>query len=512
MDTRLSNTAQKPLRIMKFGGTSVGDATRIRKVIEIIREAARASELVVVVSAMCGVTNRLIEAARLAEAGNGDAVAAIFDELRDRHSAVVSSLIDSIPVRCRVHRELRQIFEQGERLSQGATLLRELTVRAQDSISSLGERLSAHLVAAALAECGVRSAAIEATELVVTDSCHGAADPLMDLTRQRCEAHLRPLLQQDVIPVVTGFIGATVDGKLTTLGRGGSDYSATIVGAALNADEVIIWTDVDGLMTADPRLVPGAAMIPEISYREAAELAHFGAKVLHPKTISAVTPCGIPLWIRNTFSPELPGTRVTPTGPAMNGSTINRGVKGLTALSDVALITVSGPGIVGLPDVLDRMFATTESVQAKVLLLSQSSSQNDIRLVVSSSVAERTVEALRREFAQDLAHEKVEHITLDQSIAIVTLVGKNMRGSEIVDRTFIALGRENVHVVAIAQDSSEYSISFVVSKPDVKPALEITHREFQLGTPKSLAMPVRSVSVAPAAWQYESEQRTASAD
>jgi len=265
-------------------------------------------------------------------------------------------------------------------------------------------------------------------------------------------------------------------------------------------------------MTADPRLVPGAAMIPEISYREAAELAHFGAKVLHPKTISAVTPCGIPLWIRNTFSPELPGTRVTPTGPAMNGSTINRGVKGLTALSDVALITVSGPGIVGLPDVLDRMFATTESVQAKVLLLSQSSSQNDIRLVVSSSVAERTVEALRREFAQDLAHEKVEHITLDQSIAIVTLVGKNMRGSEIVDRTFIALGRENVHVVAIAQDSSEYSISFVVSKPDVKPALEITHREFQLGTPKSLAMPVRSVSVAPAAWQYESEQRTASAD
>jgi len=149
MDTRLSNTAQKPLRIMKFGGTSVGDATRIRKVIEIIREAARASELVVVVSAMCGVTNRLIEAARLAEAGNGDAVAAIFDELRDRHSAVVSSLIDSIPVRCRVHRELRQIFEQGERLSQGATLLRELTVRAQDSISSLGERLSAHLVAAA---------------------------------------------------------------------------------------------------------------------------------------------------------------------------------------------------------------------------------------------------------------------------------------------------------------------------------------------------------------------------
>src|SRR5580658_1115158 len=502
----------RPLRVVKFGGTSVGDAPRIRKVLDIIREAARESDLVVVVSAMSGVTNKLVEAAAHSEAGNHEAVETIFEELRERHRAVAGALIHSAPVRNRIHHEVEQVFQEGERLCRGTALLRELTLRARDSIYSLGERLSAPLVAAALTECGVKSEAIEATELIVTDSCHGAADPLMDLTRKCCEARLRPLLREAMIPVVTGFIGATADGMLTTLGRGGSDYSATILGAALNADEVIIWTDVDGLMTADPRLVPGAATIPEISYREAAELAHFGAKVLHPKTISAVTPCGIPLWIRNTFSPELAGTRITPAGPAMNGSTINRGVKGLTALSDVALITVSGPGIVGLPDVLDRTFATTESVQAKVLLLSQSSSQNDIRLVVSSSVAERTVEALRREFAQDLAHEKVEHITLDQSIAIVTLVGKNMRGSEIVDRTFIALGRENVHVVAIAQDSSEYSISFVVSKPDVKPALEITHREFQLGTPKSLAMPVRSVSVAPAAWQYESEQRTASAD
>jgi aspartate kinase len=275
----------------------------------------------------------------------------------------------------------------------------------------------------------------------------------------------------------------------------------------MDADEVVIWTDVDGLMTADPRLVPGAVTIPEISYREAAELAHYGAKVLHPKTISAVIPCGIPLWIRNTFSPELPGTRVTPTGPLTDG-----GVKGLTAISDVALITVGGPGIVGLPDVLGRTFATTAGVRANVLLISQSSSQNDICLVVSSSVAERTVEALRREFAQDLAHEKVEHITLDQTIAIVTVVGKNMRGSGTVGRTFTALGRENVNVVAIAQGSSECNISFVVSKPDVRAALEATHREFQLGTLDPRELPVKSVGIAPAAWQYESGQRIANAD
>jgi aspartokinase/homoserine dehydrogenase 1 len=498
---------KRPLRVVKFGGTSVGDAPRIRKVVEIVRDAARESDLVVVVSAMSGVTNKLVEAAAHSEAGNCEAVEMIFEELRERHRDVAGALIHSVPVRSRIHHEVEQVFQEGERLCQGTALLRELTLRARDSISSLGERLSAPIVAAALAECGVNSEAIEATELVVTDSCHGAADPLMDLTRKRCDAVLRPILRRGAIPVVTGFIGATADGILTTLGRGGSDYSATILGAALDADEIIIWTDVDGLMTADPRLVPAAATIAEISYREAAELAHFGAKVLHPKTISAVTPCGIPLWIRNTFSPELPGTRVTPAGPSTDG-----GVKGLTAISDVALITVGGPGIVGVPDVLGRTFATTAAVRANVLLISQSSSQNDICLVVSSSVAERTVEALRREFAQDLAHEKVEHVTLDQTIAIVTVVGKNMRGSGTVGRTFTALGRENVNIVAIAQGSSQCNISFVVSKPDVKAALEATHREFQLGAPDSRAIPVKRVGVSPAAWQFEAEQRSANAD
>src|SRR6202522_406046 len=354
----------RPLRVVKFGGTSVGDAPRIRKVVEIVRDAARDSDLVVVVSAMSGVTNKLVEAAAHSEAGNREAVERIFEELRERHRAVVGALIHSAPARNRIQHELEQVFQEGERLCQGTVLLRELTLRAKDSISSLGERLSAPIVAAALAECGVKSEAIEATELVVTDSCHGAADPLMNLTRERCEARLRPLLRQGVIPVVTGFIGATADGMLTTLGRGGSDYSATILGATLHADEVIIWTDVDGLMTADPRLVQDAATIPEISYREAAELAHFGAKVLHPKTVSAVTPCGIPLWIRNTFSPELPGTRITPAGPSTDA-----GVKGLTAISEVALVTVGGPGIVGVPDVLGRTFAATTAVRANVLLI-----------------------------------------------------------------------------------------------------------------------------------------------
>jgi aspartate kinase len=263
---------------------------------------------------------------------------------------------------------------------------------------------------------------------------------------------------------------------LTTLGRGGSDYSATILGAALDADEVIIWTDVDGVLTADPRLVPEARTIPVISYREAAELAYFGAKVLHPKTLNPVIQAAIPVWIRNSFAPERPGTKITP-----EGRTIGGGVKALTAIRDVTLISVGGPGIVGLPDVLGRTFSTTAEVRANVLLISQSSSQNDICFIVSTADAQRTVAALRREFAQDLAHHKVEHITVDANIAIVAVVGENMRGTPgIAGKTFNALGRENVNLIAIAQGSSECNISFVIEEQAVQTALLTTHREFGL--------------------------------
>jgi len=315
MNSQLSKTRKKPLRIMKFGGTSVGDASSILRVVEIIRGASRESDLVVVVSAMSGVTNQLIEAAVQSALGDRLSVATIFHELRERHAAVVNALIHSAAERSRIGGEMGRLFQEGEQLCQSTTRIRELTPPTRDSISSLGERLSAPIVAAVLEEHEVASEAIEATALIQTDSCHGAADPHMDVTRKLCQERLRPLVQKGIVPVVTGFIGATVEGVLTTLGRGGSDCSATILGAALDADEVIIWTDVDGLMTADPRLVPDASTIAEISYREAEEMAHLGAKVLHPKTLRAVTQSGIPLWIRNTFAPELAGTKITPAGP-----------------------------------------------------------------------------------------------------------------------------------------------------------------------------------------------------
>src|SRR5246127_4280526 len=466
-------------QVMKFGGTSVGDAACIARAAQIITEAARAGKCVAVVSAMSGVTNRLIEAAKTAQSGNVQAALAILDELAAKHQGTLESVVKNQSERANVCEKMKQVFAEGRRFCEGTALLRELSPRTLDTISSLGERLSAPLVAAVVKELGLAGESLEASELIVTDDFHGGADPLMKETRVKSQARIFPLLEKGIVPIVTGFIGSTEDGELTTLGRGGSDYSATILGAALDAEEVIIWTDVDGVLTADPRLVSGARTIPEISYREAAELAYFGAKVLHPKTLRPVLPAGIPVWIRNSFAPEKLGTKITPQGLSNGG-----GVKALTAIRDVALISVGGPGIVGVTDVVGRTFSTTAELRAEVLLISQSSSQNDICFIVSKAHAQATLEALRREFAQDLTHDVVEHITMDPEIAIVAGGGENMRGTPRVSRhTFHCLGKEGVNVIAIAQGSSETNISFVVSDKAVKQALLATHHEFGLGNP-----------------------------
>jgi bifunctional aspartokinase / homoserine dehydrogenase 1 len=467
----------RKLQVMKFGGTSVGDATCIRRSAQIVTNAAKEYAVAVIVSAMGGVTNRLIDAAHQAKRGDRAAGKTLAEALRGQHFEALAALVSSNRAKETVRSRIDEILADCSRLYEGTALLRELSARTLDAISSLGERLCAPIFAAALNELGTRGQAIEATELIVTDSFHGGAEPQTEATRQRSQSLINPLLKDSVVPVVTGFIGATADGVLTTLGRGGSDYSATILGAALDANEIIIWTDVEGVLTADPRLVSEARTIPEISYREAAELAYFGAKVLHPKTLRPVLPAGIPVWIRNSFVPEKPGTKITPKGRSIGG-----GVKALTAIRDVALISVGGPGIVGVPDVVGRTFSTTAQLRAEVLLISQSSSQNDICFIVAKAHSQATLEGLRSEFAQDLTHEVVDHITMDPNIAIVAVVGENMRGTPgVAGRTFHALGREGVNIIAIAQGSSETNISFVVSDSSVKQALLATHREFGLG-------------------------------
>jgi aspartokinase/homoserine dehydrogenase 1 len=469
------------LCVMKFGGTSVGDAACIRRAVAIVKSAAARGPIVVVVSAMSGVTNRLIQAARRAETGEQDFLPALIDELTRQHITALEALVGESQQRATIAQACQEVLNELDRLLHGTSLLRELTPRALDAISGIGERLSAPLVSGALCELGVPSVPVSATEVIVTDPHHGRAEPLMAPTRNRAESRLRPLLDQGIVPVVTGFIAATPDGIQTTLGRGGSDYSATILGAALNAQETVIWTDVDGVKTADPRLVPEARTIAEISYNEAAELAYFGAKVLHPNTLRPVTAAGVPVWIRNTFAPERPGTKITAEGMPTGG-----GVKALTAIRDVTLITVGGPGIVGLPDVLARSFAATAETRTNVFLVSQSSSQNDICFVISSADEKRALKALRDAFAPEIAEQTVEHVTSNPDIAIVAVVGENMRGIPgVAGRTFSALGRHGVNIMAIAQGSSEYNISLVVQESSMQRALTALHAEFRLHEPAS---------------------------
>ncbi len=467
---------KEKIRVMKFGGTSVGDATRIRRAAEIVAAAAKDGSVVAVVSAMGGVTNRLIEAAQASAAGNRDTAVQIAETLRKQHQQAVEDLVSHDDRRLLLAAEIEKIIEQVTGLCYGTALLRELTPRVLDEILSTGERLSARLLSNALCELGLKGVAVEATELIVTDNISGRADPLMSQTREKAAARLLPLIADDSVPVITGFIGATPEGMLTTLGRGGSDYSATILGAALDAAEVIIWTDVDGVLTADPRLVPEARTLREISYNEAAELAYFGAKVLHPKTLRPVSEAGIPVWIRNSFAPEREGTKITATGHPTA-----RGVKAITAISGVSLITVGGRAIVGLPGVAGKTFSAVANAQANVLLISQSSSQNDICFIITSEDEARTVEKLREAFAFDLAHQQIEHITVNPEIAIVAVVGDRMRGTPgISGRTFSALGRKGINIIAIAQGSSEYNVSFVVEASMMREAVQSLHSEFGL--------------------------------
>jgi bifunctional aspartokinase / homoserine dehydrogenase 1 len=495
------------LRVLKFGGTSVGDASCILRVVEIIRAATQESDLAVVVSAIGGVTNQLVEASAQAELGNEEAVAEILQQLRRRHECVLVETLESPGERESTINKIDRLFKEADLLCTGTMLLRQLAPRVRDAISSLGERLSVLLVAAALRERGVAAQAIDAMELIVTDSTHGAAEPQFELTRKRCEARLRPQLEQGSVPVITGFIGATPEGVLTTLGRGGSDYSATILAAALQAKEVVIWTDVDGLLTADPRIVPDARTLAEVSYREAAELAYFGSKVLHPKTISPLLERGIPLWIRNTFSPEMPGTKIV-----RNGSGKRRLVTALTAVSDAARITIGGPGIAGVPDVLGRTLAATRRLRADVLLVSQSSSQNDVCLVVSASMGMRTVSELHREFAEQLNGHPVEHIAIDSSVAVVSAVGNGVQSLPgILGRAFGALSRENVEVTAVAHGALECNLSFVVSRQNVKTALLALHREFRLDACDLEDAP-NKIPAHPAVPEYPAQQLSATGD
>jgi aspartokinase/homoserine dehydrogenase 1 len=470
----------RPIQVMKFGGTSVGSAARIRGAATIAAEASKEQSVVVVVSAMSGVTNMLIAAAGKAAAGDEAAAEALTTALQTKHHEAIGELITSIEKRRELLAEIDSLIERAANYCRGCALLGELSPRALDVIAGTGERLTARITAAVLREMGYRGVAFDATDLIVTDDVHGGARPLTVPTRAKTQATLKPLLEADGIPVVTGYIAATAKGISTTLGRGGSDYSATILGAALDASEVIIWTDVNGVLTADPRMVPDAVTLDEVSYTEAGELAFFGAKVLHPMTLRPVIESAIPVWIRNSFQPQQTGTKITHTVKRAP-----QGVKAVTATRDVAMISVAGPGIIGVPDIAARIFGASASVRASIVMISQSSSQDSICFVVQAADAARTEKALRDALYEDVHQHDLEHVKVNRNVAIVAAVGENMAGTPgIAGSVFSTLGKEGINIIAIAQGSSEYNISFLVDSAGMEKAVKALHAAFGLGQQK----------------------------
>jgi aspartokinase/homoserine dehydrogenase 1 len=460
------------LLVMKFGGTSVGSAAAIAQVAAITAaQRARWDAVVAVVSAMSGVTDALIRGARAAAQGDVALYPTLAAELRERHVAALSELAGDGPEAAGVRTDIEALIDEFELLCHAIGVLGEVSLRAMDAIASLGERMSVRLVAAALRARGIPAEAIEATELIVTNDSFGNALPLHEPTRERTQARLSPLLRRGIVPVVTGFIGATARGATTTLGRGGSDYSGAIIGAALDADEVAIYTDVDGVMTTDPRLAPDARVIERLSYTEMGELAYFGAKVLHPRTVRPVVERGIPLRIRNTFNPEHPGTLVV--ARVEPGS---RPIKAVTAIRDMRLITVEGRGMIGVPGVAARTFGAVAGVGANVLMISQASSEQSICFVVAASAAAQVIAALEDGLAHELVRRDVERIWATDEVVIVTAVGAGMRETPgVAAQVFGALAERGINVIAIAQGSSECAISAVVAAADADAAVRALH-------------------------------------
>ena len=461
----------RPRIVMKFGGTSVASPAALERVAEITKRVK--GDCVVVVSATAGTTDALIRAARAAESGDVRAAQDTLGGLAETHKNLAADTLGFESAD--VLKEIGDLSERTEALLQSVAILRECTPRTLDAIVSYGERISAPIVAALLEHTGTKAEALSAEGLLITDEQFGHANPMPEETRERAQHELRSRMEYGVVPVVTGFIGSTRDGVTTTLGRGGSDYSAAVLAAAIDAHELLIYTDVSGVMSADPRIVKDAKPLATISYAEAAELSYFGAKVIHPRTVLPAIEAGIPVRILNTFAPSEPGTTITSASASQDGSV----VKATTSIGDLGLITVQGAGMSGVPGFAARVFDTTAAERVSVMMISQSSSENSICLVVPANATDRLKTALERMFNAELRRHDVERIEVERPVAIVAAVGEGMRGTPgVAARVFSALGKAGVNVVAIAQGSSELNISLVVMESDREKAVRLIHEEF----------------------------------
>lgn len=451
------------MKVLKFGGTSVGTAENIRKVKSIIE--SQNCDIIVVVSALGGITDKILTAARNASFGTGDFHKDLA-EIKIRHEEAIQSLFNGTGS---INKIVTELLDELEQILTGITLVGELTSKTLDRIAGIGERISSHIVAQFIG-----ANRFDSSEFIRTDSNFGKATVDFNVTNKNIETVFDGFKGVAVVP---GFISKNAKGEFTTIGRGGSDYTAAIIAAALNVEILEIWTDVNGFMTADPRIISKAYTIPELTYSEAMELSHFGAKVIYPPTILPVYKKGIPILIKNTFEPENPGTRISSS--VENG--MDRVIKGISSISGIALVTLQGIGMVGVTGISMRLFTALARENVNVILISQASSENSISIAIEETAVEIARNAIQTDFEKEILNEQINKITIETSLSIVAIVGENMKHSTgIAGKLFSTMGKSGVNIIAIAQGASELNISWVVRNDVLRKTLNVVHESFFL--------------------------------
>ncbi len=460
--------------VVKFGGTSISSVKNIREVAKYLHNLSKKNQIIIVCSAVSGVTDDLIQISKFIHKGNKDKAKKLTKKIIQKHIQLAHDLIKKPQNRKKILEKLNSDSKELEHLLHGIILLGEVTPRSMDYLISFGERLSINLVAFALQDIGSKSTPFTGKDIgIVTDSNFGEARPLMDTTRIRVSKTVEPLLAKKIIPVVGGFAGADQHGKFTTFGRGGSDYTATIIASCINSDEVWLMSDVDGLMTADPKIVKNAKVLKEVSYIEAIEMALFGAKQIHPRTFEPLLSKKIPMRIKNTFNTKNLGTNVIASPDAATKKT----VKCVSAIRNNGLIDVRGGSMVGAPGTAAKIFSTLAEVGVNVMMISQSPSESSISIIVKKTDLDKAVRSLE----MNLLGKIIKKLEVTTDVSIIALIGSGMRGTVgVASRVFSAVEKKRVNVVMIAQGSSELNIAFVVKDSGCNSVVQALHDEFEL--------------------------------
>jgi len=460
--------------VLKFGGTSISSAGNIRHVANFINSLSKQHKIVCVFSAITGVTDDLIRITTLIQNRNKDAANNLAKKIIKNHLQISNTCVKNSKIRKELVDKMTTDLSELQELLHGMLLLGEVTPRSSDYLISFGERLSINLVAAALNDLGTKAVALTGKDAgIVTDSNFGEAKPLMDTTRLHVSHTIDAFLEKKTLPIIGGFAGADQHGNITTFGRGGSDYTATIIASSIKADEVWLMSDVDGLMTTDPKIVKNAKVLKEVSYIEAMEMALFGAKYIHPRALEPLVTKKIPLRIRSTFNVKNPGTFVTATPKADAQKT----VKCVSAIRHTALIDVRGGSMVGAPGTAATIFSTLAKAGVNVMMISQSPSESSISIIVKKNDLDKAVNALE----MNLLGKIIKKVDVTVDVAIIALIGSGMRGIVgVASKVFAAVAKKRVNVVMIAQGSSELNLAFVVKDVDCNAAVQALHDEFEL--------------------------------